>query len=217
MAGVPGGARAPDAGPLERDPHPLGLRRAGAARRRRHRPELPARRSRSCRSGRDDRSERAADTGVRVAQPGPRHDPLHQRDHGPAEGGDAERGGHRRRPRRPGPGVGVDAATTCWCTACPLFHVHGLVLGVLGALRIGSRLVHTGRPTPAAYAAAAADGGTLFFGVPTVWSRVAADARRPQAPCAPPVCWSPAAPGFPVPVFEQLAAWPVRGPSSGTG
>ena len=28
----------------------------------------------------------------------------------------------------------------------PLFHVHGLVLGVLGALRAGSPLVHTGRP-----------------------------------------------------------------------
>ena len=36
----------------------------------------------------------------------------------------------------------------------PLFHVHGLVLGVLGALRAGSPLVHTGRPTPEAYAAA---------------------------------------------------------------
>ncbi|MFG2296307.1 AMP-binding protein [Streptomyces sp. NPDC048603] len=53
----------------------------------------------------------------------------------------------------------------------PLFHVHGLVLGVLGALRTGSRLVHTGRPTPEAYAAA---GGSLYFGVPTVWSRIAA-------------------------------------------
>src|SRR5262245_13064652 len=30
----------------------------------------------------------------------------------------------------------------------PLFHVHGLILGVLGALRVGSRLVHTGRPLP---------------------------------------------------------------------
>jgi fatty acid CoA ligase FadD36 len=47
-----------------------------------------------------------------------------------------------------------------------------LVLGVLGALRHGSRLVHTGRPTPAAYAAA---GGTLYFGVPTVWSRIVED------------------------------------------
>ena len=34
----------------------------------------------------------------------------------------------------------------------PLFHVHGLVLGLLGSLRVGSRFVHTGRPTPAAYA-----------------------------------------------------------------
>jgi fatty acid CoA ligase FadD36 len=54
----------------------------------------------------------------------------------------------------------------------PLFHVHGLVLGVLGALRAGSPLIHTGRPTPEAYAAAR---GTLYFGVPTVWGRVAAD------------------------------------------
>jgi len=52
----------------------------------------------------------------------------------------------------------------------PLFHVHGLVLGTLGALRHGSPLIHTVRPKPEAYAAA---GGTLYFGVPTVWSRVA--------------------------------------------
>ena len=39
----------------------------------------------------------------------------------------------------------------------PLFHVHGLILGVLGALRVGSRLIHTGRPTPGAYAAARRD------------------------------------------------------------
>ncbi|MGW7456912.1 AMP-binding protein [Streptomyces sp. NPDC054797] len=60
----------------------------------------------------------------------------------------------------------------------PLFHVHGLVLGVLGALRTGSRLVHTGRPTPQAYAEA---GGSLYFGVPTVWSRIAG---APQAAAA---------------------------------
>jgi fatty acid CoA ligase FadD36 len=57
----------------------------------------------------------------------------------------------------------------------PLFHVHGLVLGVLGALHTGGRLIHTGRPTPGAYAAAVETGGTLVFGVPTVWARVAAD------------------------------------------
>ncbi|GAA4881873.1 acyl-CoA synthetase [Pseudonocardia benzenivorans] len=60
----------------------------------------------------------------------------------------------------------------------PLFHVHGLVLGTLGALRHGSPLVHTVRPRPEAYAAA---GGTLYFGVPTVWSRVAADPAAARA------------------------------------
>jgi len=61
--------------------------------------------------------------------------------------------------------------------ALPLYHVHGLVLGVLGALRTGSRLHHTGRPRPELLAAA---GGSLYFGVPTVWHRVAAapDAAR---------------------------------------
>ncbi len=60
----------------------------------------------------------------------------------------------------------------------PVFHVHGLVLGVLGALRVGSRLVHTVRPTPAAYAQA---GGSLYFGVPTVWSRVCEDPTSARA------------------------------------
>ncbi len=31
----------------------------------------------------------------------------------------------------------------------PLFHIHGLVLGLLGSLRIGNRFVHTGKPKPA--------------------------------------------------------------------
>ena len=57
----------------------------------------------------------------------------------------------------------------------PLFHVHGLVLGVLGPLYVGSTLIHTERPHPERYAAAADRcGGSMFFGVPTVWSRVAA-------------------------------------------
>ena len=53
----------------------------------------------------------------------------------------------------------------------PLFHVHGLILGILGALRTGSRVRHTGKPTPELYAEA---GGSMYFGVPTVWSRLAA-------------------------------------------
>src|SRR6185369_687832 len=57
----------------------------------------------------------------------------------------------------------------------PLYHVHGLVLGALGPLRLGGRLTHTGKPHPDAYARST---GTMYFGVPTVWSRIAA---RPEA------------------------------------
>jgi fatty acid CoA ligase FadD36 len=60
----------------------------------------------------------------------------------------------------------------------PLHHVHGLVLGLLGSLRVKSRFVHTGSPTPSAYAAAR---GSLYFGVPTVWSRIVADPGAARA------------------------------------
>ncbi|MBV8860986.1 MAG: acyl-CoA synthetase [Mycobacterium sp.] len=82
----------------------------------------------------------------------------------------------------------------------PLFHVHGLVLGLLGSLRVGNRFVHTGRPTPAAYAAAS---GTLYFGVPTVWSRVVDDATAAQALRPARLLVSGSAP-LPTPVFEKL-------------
>jgi fatty acid CoA ligase FadD36 len=83
----------------------------------------------------------------------------------------------------------------------PLFHVHGLVLGVLGALRVGSRLVHTGRPTPAAYAEA---GGSLYFGVPTVWHRVVRDEAAARALAGARLLVSGSAP-LPAPVFTGLA------------
>ncbi|MEV5817626.1 acyl-CoA synthetase [Micromonospora haikouensis] len=84
----------------------------------------------------------------------------------------------------------------------PLFHVHGLVLGVLGPLRLGSRLHHVGRPRPERYAAA---GGTVYFGVPTVWSRIAADpdSARALRPARLLVSGSAA---LPAAVFADLAA-----------
>lgn len=82
----------------------------------------------------------------------------------------------------------------------PLFHVHGLVLGLLGSLRIGNRFVHTGKPTPEAYAEAA---GSLYFGVPTVWSRVVADEASARALASARLLVSGSAP-LPVPVFEGL-------------
>lgn len=88
----------------------------------------------------------------------------------------------------------------------PLFHVHGLVLGLLGSLRIGNRFIHTGKPTPAGYAQAATEhGGTLFFGVPTVWSRVVTDEQAARALRPARLLVSGSAP-LPVPVFDRLAA-----------
>ncbi len=90
----------------------------------------------------------------------------------------------------------------------PLFHVHGLVLGVLGALRAGSPLVHTVRPTPDAYAAAA---GTLYFGVPTVWGRVAAEPGAARALSGARLLVSGSA-GLPPTVFRSLADLTGQGP-----
>lgn len=90
----------------------------------------------------------------------------------------------------------------------PLYHVHGLVLGVLGPLRRGSRLIHTGKPTPSAYASA---GGTLYFGVPTIWSRIAADPAAARALSPARLLVSGSAP-LPAPVFDKLAALTGQSP-----
>jgi fatty acid CoA ligase FadD36 len=105
---------------------------------------------------------------------------------------------------------GVDALAEAWqwsgddtvVHGLPLFHVHGLVLGVLASLRIGSRVVHTGRPFPANYAQAR---GTMYFGVPTVWSRIAADPQAARALSHARLLVSGSAP-LPQPVFERMTA-----------
>ena len=76
----------------------------------------------------------------------------------------------------------------------PLFHVHGLILGLLGSLRIGNRFVHTGKPTPEGYAGCRA-------------ARCTSECRRsgrgsqPTAPrlerCAGRGCWCRAVHRFP--------------------
>jgi len=57
--------------------------------------------------------------------------------------------------------------------ALPIFHIHGLVLGVLGPVRRGGACHHLGRLEPGAVRAALSGGGTMMFGVPTMYQRLA--------------------------------------------
>jgi malonyl-CoA/methylmalonyl-CoA synthetase len=57
--------------------------------------------------------------------------------------------------------------------ALPLFHVHGLILGVLGPLRRGGAAWHLGRFSPEAAAEALGGRATMLFGVPTMYHRLA--------------------------------------------
>jgi fatty acid CoA ligase FadD36/malonyl-CoA/methylmalonyl-CoA synthetase len=76
--------------------------------------------------------------------------------------------------------------------ALPLFHVHGLVLGVLGPLRIGSALEHL--PS-----FSSVPNGTLYFAVPTMWSRI----PDPESFRSARLLVSGSA-ALPIPVFERF-------------
>jgi malonyl-CoA/methylmalonyl-CoA synthetase len=69
--------------------------------------------------------------------------------------------------------------------ALPLFHVHGLVLGLLGPLRRGGTLWHLGRFSPEGVRDAFEADATMLFGVPTMYHRLAealpGDARLARA------------------------------------
>jgi malonyl-CoA/methylmalonyl-CoA synthetase len=64
--------------------------------------------------------------------------------------------------------------------ALPLFHVHGLILGVLGPLRLGGTVHHLVRFDSAAMAAELGGPATMMFGVPTMYHRLAADAEEDE-------------------------------------
>jgi malonyl-CoA/methylmalonyl-CoA synthetase len=91
--------------------------------------------------------------------------------------------------------------------ALPLFHVHGLVLGLLGPLRRGGELHHLGRFDPAALADALEGGATMVFGVPTMYHRLAeqaaGDRRLATALGRPRLLVSGSAP-LPAPDFERI-------------
>ncbi len=75
----------------------------------------------------------------------------------------------------------IDALSQVWgwtardvvVHALPLFHVHGLVLGILGPIRIGGTTRHLGRFSPTATDRALDGDATMLFGVPTMYRRLA--------------------------------------------
>ncbi|MGQ0576901.1 MAG: AMP-binding protein [Pseudonocardia sp.] len=86
----------------------------------------------------------------------------------------------------------VDALAQAWdwtdrdvlAHALPLFHVHGLVLGVLGVLRRGGSLHHLGALTATALTCAVEAGATMVFGVPTQYHRLAGELEADPAAAA---------------------------------
>ena len=98
----------------------------------------------------------------------------------------------------------LDGLATVWqqstddvlAHALPLFHVHGLVLGTLGPLRHGSRVVISQRFTPVADA-------DVYFAVPTMWSRL--DDGELGAMSAARLLVSGSA-ALPAPVFDRVKA-----------
>ncbi len=83
----------------------------------------------------------------------------------------------------------IDALADCWqwtdadqvVHALPLFHVHGLVLGLYGALRTGSAFVHAAPFDPATLAHLLNEGGTMLFAVPTMYNRLCDAAEADSA------------------------------------
>jgi malonyl-CoA/methylmalonyl-CoA synthetase len=59
--------------------------------------------------------------------------------------------------------------------ALPLFHVHGLILGILGPLRRGGSVRHLGRFSTDGVARELSAGATMLFGVPTMYHRIAGE------------------------------------------
>ena len=65
--------------------------------------------------------------------------------------------------------------------ALPLFHVHGLILGILGPLRRGGSVRHLGRFSTEGVARELSAGATMLFGVPTMYHRIAGEVGADSA------------------------------------
>jgi malonyl-CoA/methylmalonyl-CoA synthetase len=82
--------------------------------------------------------------------------------------------------RTPAIAANLDALADAWAWtasdvlvhALPLFHVHGLIVATLGALRRGCAVRHLGAFDPAGVAAALAADASMLFAVPTMYHRL---------------------------------------------
>ncbi|WBC15818.1 AMP-binding protein [Micromonospora sp. WMMA1998] len=92
----------------------------------------------------------------------------------------------------------------------PLFRAYGLVVGLLGALRVGSRFVHLDRH------AAAGPAGTIYLAVPRQWAHIARDASRARTLSAARMLVSGDAPLAPA-VGERLRLLTSHRPVEGYG
>jgi malonyl-CoA/methylmalonyl-CoA synthetase len=72
----------------------------------------------------------------------------------------------------------------CLTHALPLFHVHGLAMGVLGPLRRGGSVHLIDKFSPEAVASALDGGATMLFAVPTMYRRLAQAAEADPAVAA---------------------------------
>ncbi len=109
--------------------------------------------------------------------------------------------------------AGAEALRVAWrwspddrlVLALPLFHMHGLGVGLHGTLLAGASAVLVPRFDPGAVLDAARDEhGTLFFGVPTMYDRLAASPRAREL-AALRLCVSGSAP-LPSALFGRLAS-----------
>lgn len=81
----------------------------------------------------------------------------------------------------------IDALAKAWqwtgddvlAHGLPLFHVHGLGIGVLGPLRLGGSVRHV-KFSPEAIGHELANGATMMFGVPTMYHRIAEAVERDE-------------------------------------
>jgi malonyl-CoA/methylmalonyl-CoA synthetase len=105
--------------------------------------------------------------------------------------------------------AGVEAIRLAWdwqshdrlILALPLFHVHGLCAGLFGTLAAGASAVVLERFTPDGVLGAVGE-STMFFGVPTMYHRLA-ECRRASELSGLRLCVSGSAP-LPVALWERL-------------